>query len=178
MEESAMDNETPKLEVEIATTKPRKKRLASTAFKPGNSYAIQPGEKRNPHGRAGKTKDDPLVSKALRVQLNNRAPDDVCRHFGLPHHSSWSQCLAARLIRAALQSDISSGSSAAVALEMLLRLTEPKNQLAQTVAEATDQRETISIEFVQSNGEGRPMGYPKTIDAQITDPDPDPDSQP
>ena len=49
------------------------------------------------------------MSKALRVQLNNRAPDRVCEHLGLKNHASWAQCLAQRLLRVAVSGEMHSG---------------------------------------------------------------------
>jgi hypothetical protein len=70
---------------------------------------------------------------------------------------------------------MSAGSSAAVALEMLLRLTEPKGEIAHAVTEGAGNGGSLEIVFVESDGQGRPRGY-QTIEAeappQITAADP------
>ena len=152
-------SKTSALKVEIAASKPRKRNVVSrTAFKPGNEHRIRPGEVRNPNGRKGKAKpEDALVSKALTVQLRDRAPDRVCEVLGLPSHSSWAQCLAQKLLRTAVSGDMHAGGPGTVALEMLVRLTEQHGgkpgELAQAALDGPQR--AIEICFVESDGDGR-----------------------
>jgi Family of unknown function (DUF5681) len=92
--------------VAVTTNKLRKKNPPRTAFKKGglNPFAFQPGQSGNPGGKVKPT--DHLLSKSLRVALADRASDDVCKALGLPIHSSWSQCLARKLVYMAIRGDL------------------------------------------------------------------------
>jgi hypothetical protein len=138
----------------------RKKTAPRSAFGPNNPYRVQPGQVLNPRG--GKPKDEHrLVSKALKVQLNTRAPDAVTQTLHLSRGSSWAQCLAARLmIQAAVKGDVSAANA-------VIAATEGRRAFSEFVdASASEQPTEIQICFVESDGNGRPRVYP-TIEAML-----------
>lgn len=95
----------------VSTAKPERKRtVPKSAFKKGepNPHQFKPGESGRTRAKKPNVPDDRrLVSRALRVQLPSRAPDDVCRSLHMPLRSSWAQCLAKSLMIAALRGDVS-----------------------------------------------------------------------
>lgn len=136
--------------------RPRKKNPPRTAFAPGNEHRFEKGVSGNPGGKPkGQTR---LLSKAMRVQLAWRAPDEVAIQLGLPPGSSWAQCISMRLIRLAIRdADVS-------AIRALLEATEGTRQRFEIFDDDGNSQETpplIELVFVESNGNGSP----KTIDA-------------
>jgi hypothetical protein len=86
--------------------KARKRNAPSTAFKVGgpNPNAFRPGVCPNPGGRP---KDElRLVNKALRAQLNTRAPNEIAQLVGLDPGASWAQCVASSLLYMAVKGDV------------------------------------------------------------------------
>lgn len=97
-----------KQEIIVSTAKPqRKKTVPKTAFKKGNTFGFKKGES----GRTRKAKDTPpddmrLVSRALRVSLGHRAPDERAKMVGLKPGSSWAQIVAQALMLKASEGDV------------------------------------------------------------------------
>jgi hypothetical protein len=150
----------PTLNVEIATTRPAKRRAPRSAFQKGNTHRISPGETRNPYGRTGKPKpQEALISKNLTIQLRDRAPQRVAEALGFEpnQNASWAMCLAQRLLRVAVTGDLHAGGHGTVALEMIMRLTEQLSVKSPgALAEAVlDSQPRIEVCFVESDGDGR-----------------------
>ena len=86
----------------------RKRVLPSTAFTAGPegrgaAFRFKTGEpSANPSGKA-KT-DNRLLSRSLRIQLANRAPDAVADAVGLRRGASWAGVIAANLLAIAATS--------------------------------------------------------------------------
>ena len=86
----------------------RKRVLPSTAFTAGPEgkgveFRFKKGEpSANPSGKA-KT-DKRLLSRSLRIQLANRAPDTVADALGLRRGASWAGVIAANLLTIAATS--------------------------------------------------------------------------
>jgi hypothetical protein len=120
----------------------------STSFKAGNPHAFQPGDARI--NRTGKSPlDTQLLSRNLKVLLNDRCPTAICERLSIPRTSSWSQALAAYLVRQALTSE-----SWSQAFELILRFTEPKSAvMAEEIEQmASDVRHRLV--FVEADGDG------------------------
>lgn len=131
-------------------TRQRKQTANATSFKKGNPHAFQPGDDRI--NRSGKSPlDTQLLSKNLKVVLNDRAPAAICAKMGIPSTSSWSQCLSAFLVWQALKED-----SWSQAFELILRFTEPKaGVMAEEIAQMGQQMSTATrIVFMESDGNG------------------------
>ena len=131
--------------------KARKKNPPRTAFAPGNEHRFEKGVSGNP---GGKPKGDTrLLSKAMRVQLAWRAPDEVALQLGLPAGSSWAQCISMRLIRLAIRdADVS-------AMRELREATEGTRQRFELFDDDGNPQETpqlIELVFLESDGNGRP----------------------
>lgn len=144
--------------IEIAPSVPRKRNPPRTAFKTANEHSFRPGESGNPSG--GRRKDEHrLVSKALKVQLNNRAPDKVAQAMQLPRGASWAQCLAASLIRRSVAGDMSAAS-------LVVQTIEGTRSQLELISESERPRE-VTIVFEDSDGDGRPRRLPTTIDGTL-----------
>jgi hypothetical protein len=142
-----------KTSIELVT-KPRKKRAPSTAFKENNPHRFKAGEgSPNP---GGKPKEDRLISKVLRVQLNVRAPDAIAKAVGAPRGASWAQCIGFSLMQSAVRGD-------AAAARLLIETVEGK---APTILTGMDgeplfngsasERPLIHVNFIESDGDGAP----------------------
>lgn len=84
----------------------RKRTVPSNAFQPGNKFAFVKGKSGNPGGEGRPRDPYRLVSKALRHQLNTRATNEAAMDAGLEPGASWSQVIAAVLLRLAAKGDI------------------------------------------------------------------------
>jgi hypothetical protein len=151
------------LAVTIDATKKRKRRAPSTAYsrQHPSPHAFKPGESGNPGGKPRLM--DHLLSQKLRVALCDRAPDAVCEALALPHHSSWAQCIARKLIYMAVRGDLQAMREIREATEGLkvhasLDLPDPDN--APPVFE---------VVFIEANGDGRPASG-ITIEAKSSAP--------
>lgn len=127
----------------------RKRNPPSTAFKPGNSFRFQPGVSGNPSGKA--KNELRLVSRALREQLNLRAPDAVARTNGLAKGASWAQCVAASLLHSAARGDVA-------AVREIREHTEGSRSRHEFGAESESYnvRPIVEVVFVESDGNGHP----------------------
>jgi hypothetical protein len=110
-------------ELVLSPAAPRTHVVNSTAYtvERPSPYNFKPGQSGNPTGKA-KNPFLPL-SRALKVQLNKRAPNAECLALGLPIYSTWSEVVAAMLTRQAAKGDVASA-------RLLCELTEPKGALA------------------------------------------------
>jgi len=82
--------------IETPSTDRRIGRRPSNAFEVGNKHAFRPGQSGN---RSGKPKDARrLISKSLRAQLPDRAPDEIASKLGLGRGASWAMCIARMLL--------------------------------------------------------------------------------
>ena len=152
-----------KLDVEFTPRIPRKRRPPRTAYseESPSPYAFQPGQSGNPSG--GRPKDENrLVSRALKFQLNNRAPDVVSKALGLPRGASWAQCLAASLIRRSVKGDMSAAS-------LIVQTIEGTKSQVEFIDQGESIPRRVSIEFVESDGNGHPRILPTTIDGFLAD---------
>lgn len=138
-------------------SKPRKKNPPRTAYSKANPspYAFKPGE----NGHTGGTpKRDALLSRSLRVALSERAPDEVCQALHIPTHSSWSQCLARKLLHQAIRGDMQ-------AFSQICAITEVSRiQASFDFPDPSAVPPLYQICFVESDGAGHPA--PATIDAK------------
>ncbi len=112
-----------------AQTLARKKVVPRSAFTAGEhgvgaKHRFKPGHKPNTPGR-GKNPTR-LISRALKVQLQNRAPSDVARAAGLPINASNAQVIAANLISIASRDKDAIGVGAA---RVIFEMVEPKKAL-------------------------------------------------
>jgi hypothetical protein len=95
-------------EIVVSTAKPqRKKTVPKSAFKKDNTLGFKKGES----GRTRKKADTPpddirLVSRALRVSLGHRAPNERALAVGLPMGASWAQIIAQALLLKASEGDV------------------------------------------------------------------------
>ena len=90
-----------KYEVSVTKTE-RKKTVPRTAYSKTNPspYAFKAGEpSANPSGKS--LSKDRLLSRALKAQLADRAPDNACEAAHVPNYSSWAQVLASIIVRKA-----------------------------------------------------------------------------
>lgn len=130
----------------------RKKNRPSTAFMPGNPHRFEKGVSGNPGGKP-KTAESRLLSRAMRVQLSWRAPDDVALQLGLTAGASWAQCISMRLIRLAIRdADVS-------AMRELREATEGTRQRFEIFDDEGNPQETpplIELVFVNADGDGHP----------------------
>jgi hypothetical protein len=137
--------------------KTRAKRLPSTAFKAGNEHQWVKGQSGNPSG--GRPPDQTkIVSKALRTQLNVRAPDAVAKALSLDPGASWAMCIAASLIRQAVKGEVAAAREIREAVEGSRSTLEIEESLN------TNGQPLFQIEFVASDGNGRRQ-FANTIDA-------------
>jgi hypothetical protein len=143
--------------VSVAPTKPRSN-SSSTKFSKGNEHRFEPGVSGNPGGKP-KSSEARLLSKAMRVQLSWRAPNEVATQLGLEPGASWAQCISMRLIRLAIrEGDVS-------AMRELREATEGTRSHASMAftdedGNPQDTPPLIELVFVQSDGNGYPVpGY-------------------
>ena len=154
---------TKKLSVEIAPKVERKRNPPSSAFKEGNPYRFEPGQSGNPSG--GRTKDEHrLVSKAMKVQLNTRAPDAIAKAMQLPRGSSWAQCLSMSLIRRGVSGDMS-------AAQLIIQTVEGLKSKVELIDETEGSMpRRVEIVFQEADHDGRLLRtLPKTIDGHLAD---------
>ena len=155
-----MKSENETLVVKIDETKPRKRVIPRSAFQAGNEHRFRPGESGNPSG--GRPKDENrLLSKALKVQLANRAPDKVAKALSLPRGASWSQCISMVLIRSAVRGDLA-------AAREIREATEGVRSRLELVDESVMERPPITVVFEESI-DGRLRRLPSTIDGRLAD---------
>jgi hypothetical protein len=161
MREDQVAKKKQKIEL-VVDQKERKKNPPRTAFAKGNPYRVQPGQVLNPRG--GKPKDEHrLVSKALRVQLNTRAPDAYAKALHLPRGASWAQCLAASLLRRSVAGDMSAAT-------LIVQTVEGTKSHIEFSDESTGGRRECTVLFMESDGDGRPIRtLPTTIDGALAD---------
>lgn len=114
---------------------------ATFRFKPGHK-PLTPGKGKNPTR---------LISRALKVQLQNRAPSDVARAAGLPLNASVAQCVAANLLAIAMTDKDAVGVAAA---KTIFEMVEPK-KTPLLEDEEGEPLEAITVHFVHvaANGE-------------------------
>ena len=141
-------------------TRVRKKNLPRTVFKKGNTSGFKPGVSGSPGGKP-KSGESRLLSKALNIFLNDRAPDEAGKTVGLPpnppgsnsYHYSWAQILAKRILNLAVRGE-------AWAVSEISRLTEPVHARLGVLGFDSEDGEqssaVIQLEFVNSDGDGRP----------------------
>ncbi len=141
-------------------TRVRKKNLPRTVFQKGNAVGFKPGQSGSPGGKP-KSGEKRLLSKALNIFLNDRAPDEAGKTVGLPvnppgsssYHYSWAQILAKRILNLAVQGE-------AWAVSEISRLTEPVHSRLGVLGFDSEDGEqssaVIQLEFVTSDGDGRP----------------------
>jgi hypothetical protein len=137
-------------EVKIAVTPPvrRKRNPPRTAYSKTNPspHAFPPGVSGNPSGKR-KIDSTRLLSKALRVHLNARCPDEVASACGCEKYSSWAQVLGMSLsLRATLKGDLGCAS-------LIASLVEEKGEAELENALVGP---SFEIRFVESDGNGRP----------------------
>ena len=138
---------------------PRKKNPPKTAYKKGepNPHAFKPGQSGNPTGKSPLAEH--LLSKNVLIALNNRCPDAIAERLELPKGSSWSQALAAFLLRRAFD-----GDHWEAAISLIARLTEG-NQNSAMQDEFEQMRRAMAaggggsgprmlISFLESDGAG------------------------
>jgi len=145
---------------EVALASRKKRTANSTSFKPGNQYRFSEGTSGNV---GGKPKEHRLLSKSLRAMLSDPAPMAVAEAFGLGRNASWSQCIAARLVRQAVSGDL----DAARLIGVISEGAHPRARLFDD--EPIDYNAPLpaplyQIVFVESDGQGRPK-QPPLIDA-------------
>lgn len=101
---------------------PPKKRMPVNAFQPNNEYAKRWTKGMPSPNPSGGPKRDGLrlVSRALRVQLNQHAPNAECLAVGLLPGASWAQVVAASILRQSARGDMA-------AARLLLDFTEKVN---------------------------------------------------
>lgn len=130
-----------------ATAKPpRKLTRHSGQFKPGNPHRFEAGVSGNPTGRRA-NEFDRVLSRAVCADLADRAPNDICEQVGMPHHSSWAQCLGRTLLKRAFN-DI---SFARLVLEYSEGLPKASVALDATITgDGTSAPERLVVEFVSS----------------------------
>ena len=138
----------------VALASRKKKSANSTSFKPGNQYRFPEGTSGNV---GGKPKEHRLLSKSLRAMLSDPAPLAVAEAFGLGRNASWSQCIAARLVRQAVSGDL----DAARLIGILSEGANPRTRLYFDDDEPVDRNAPLppplfQVVFVESDGEGRP----------------------
>ena len=129
----------------------RKKNPPRTAFKKGgpNPHAFVAGNgSPNPGGKPRLI--DALLSKSLRIGLADRAPDEVCKALGLPHHSSWASCIVRKLIYMAVRGDLSAMVEIRTATEGT-RISADLN-----FADPNNAPPVITVVFQDSDGAERP----------------------
>lgn len=140
----------------------RKKVVPHSAFTPGNDgrgaeYRFKPGHKACTPGKA----KNPLrlISRALKTQLQNRAPSDLARAAGLPLNASNAQVIAANLIAIASTDRDAVGVGAARAI---FDMVEPK-KAGYLDDEDVEPMEAIIIHFVHVPAEPRKYERPALI---------------
>jgi hypothetical protein len=135
------------------TLKSRKKKCAnSTSFKPGNRYRFPEGTSGN---SGGKPKTHRLLSKTLRATLSDPAPLAVAQAFGLGRNASWSQCIAARLVRQAVAADPEMALNAARLIGLLTEGARPDFDASAFDDDPASAPKLIELVFVESDGNGR-----------------------
>jgi hypothetical protein len=153
----------------VVAPKARAKNPPRTAFRKGgpNPHAFVAGNgSPNPGGKPRTS--DHLLSKSLRVALADHAPDEVCKAMNLPPHSSWSQCLARKLIYMAIRGDLAS-------IAEIRTCTEGSRISADlSFPDPAAVPPLISLCFVESNGNGKPLydtpdGMPLALPAEVSD---------
>ena len=151
----------------------RKKNAPRTAYSKEHPspHAVRPGQSGNPGGKARLV--DVHLSRSLRIVLADRAPDDVCTSLGLPTHSTWSLCLARRLVYMAVKGDL--------AALVEIRTATEGNRLSADLSflDATSPVPVVELRFLTSDGDGRPArevsfeGYelpmPLELPAEVSD---------
>jgi hypothetical protein len=151
---------TKKKTVAGVTIAPKRKGKANSAsFKKGapNPHAFQPGESGNIGGKPKLI--DAHLSRSLRIVLADRAPDAVCVAAGLPTHSTWSMCLARRLVYMAIKGDLSAWRE--------IRESTEGSRLSADLSfhDGGEAPPVLQVVFVPSDGDGHPAPG-QTIDSQ------------
>jgi hypothetical protein len=148
-------------------SKKRKRNPPRTAFKKGgpNPHAFVAGNgSPNPGGKPRTS--DHLLSKSLRVALADHAPDEVCKAMNLPPHSSWSQCLARKLIYMAIRGDLAS-------IAEIRTCTEGSRISADlSFQDPAAAPPIFELVFLESDGQGRPKHTiidAPTLPAEVSD---------
>ena len=130
-------------------SKPRKKNAPRTAYSKEHPspHVFQPGQSGNPGGKARLV--DVHLSRSLRIVLADRAPDDVCTALGLPTHSTWSLCLARKLVYMAVRGDL--------AALVEIRTATEGNKLSADLSffDGGEAPPCITVVFQESDGDGR-----------------------
>jgi len=133
--------------VSIAS-KLRKKNAPRTAYSKENPspHAFQPGQSGNPGGKARLV--DVHLSRSLRIVLADRAPDEVCTAMGLPTHSTWSLCLARKLVHMAVRGDL--------AALVEIRTATEGNRISADLSflDGGEAPKILEVVFMESNGAG------------------------
>lgn len=137
-----------------AQTLARKKVVPRSAFTSGENgigaeYRFKPGHKPSTPGK-GKNPTR-LISRALKIQLQNRAPSDVARAAGLPLNASNAMCIAANLIAIAMTDRDAVGVGAA---RCIFDMVEPKKAVYLD-DEDGEPLEAITVAFVHVAAETR-----------------------
>jgi hypothetical protein len=153
----------------------RKKVVPSSAFTSGENgigaeFRFKPGHKPSTPGK-GKNPSR-LISRALKVQLQNRAPSDLARAAGLPLNASMAQCIAANLIRIAATDRDAVGVAAA---RTIFEMVEPKGAMSLDDEDGVP-LEAITVHFVHvaANGEEVQSNSPYPELPGKAEPDPNP----
>ncbi len=143
--------------VTIAPPKPRKSSKNRTSFSKTNPSpaAYVKGQSGNPDGRFPGIGEH-LFSKNAPLILGARAPGDICKAYGMPAHSSVSQCILQRAAIDAMRS--SDPAVRASAREFLLRVTEGSrlNVDLRNFADPNAPAQIFELRMADSDGDGRP----------------------
>lgn len=141
--------------------KTRKRNLPRTAFQTGNEHAFKPGICPNPTGRRGMASEHRLISKALHVQLANRAPNAIAEGVGLAIGSSWAQCVAAALLHTASRGDV----QAAREIRDAVGDVTGKAEWGAGANEETSQE--VIVQFVSRDSVARPEVTSATLQGKL-----------
>ena len=137
----------------IVSLEPKVKRrtVPSSAFKKGNAHAFKPGVSGNPSGRPKSSEH--IVSRALRIQLGQRAPNEIVLQLGLSPGASWGMCVSSALLHAAARGDVQ-------AAREIREATEGHRSQFGLIDDDGNMPSPIEIIFVPTGGDGRPRPAP------------------
>jgi hypothetical protein len=150
------------IKVEVRARNRNLKKRNTGMFTEGNEYRFSPGTSGNP---SGLPKHHQQLSRVGRTMLSDSAPLAVTTSLGLSLNASWAACIFQRLLFESCSGNLD-------AVKLITLLTEG-NLAARSgfdhfpvEMDGDAVRPLLQIEFINSDGDGRPV-KPLAIDAAL-----------